>query len=105
MKSLALILLSIVCLAFAEGSTNWSIACSVHVDFVEGAKNQQRNDEMMKNLQKFLMEAEKEGKADKPMMIKEVDGKMVMEPIPQEILETFQFPDHLSSGGEEKEEF
>lgn len=52
-------------------------------------------DEQMKALQQFLFEAEKEGKADKPMMIKHVDGKMVMEAIPDDILANFVFPDQL----------
>lgn len=47
----------------------------------------------MQELQKFLMNAEKEGNADRPMMIKNVGGKMVMEEIPADILANFQFPD------------
>ena len=56
---------------------------------------------MMKELQKFLMQAEKEGRADKPMMIKNVDGKMVMEEVPQDILDTFEFPSGMLNEKEE----
>lgn len=52
-------------------------------------------DQQMKNLQEFLQKAESEGKADRPMMIKEVDGKMVMEPIPEEMMGNFVFPDQI----------
>lgn len=52
-------------------------------------------DEHMKAIQKMLMDAEAGGKADKPMMIKNVGGKMVMEPIPEDIMANFVFPDQL----------
>jgi hypothetical protein len=55
----------------------------------------------MKELQKILMQAEKDGKADKPMMFKNVDGKMVMEEIPQDILDTFEFPSGMMNDKEE----
>jgi len=50
-------------------------------------------DAQMKALQQFLMEAEAGGHADKPMMIKEVDGRMVMEAVPEEMMKNFVFPD------------
>lgn len=49
----------------------------------------------MEALQRFLQQAEADGKADKPMMVREVDGKMVMEPIPDDILANFHFPSEL----------
>lgn len=58
----------------------------------------------MKRMQEFLVKAEKEGRADKPMMIKEVDGQMVMEEIPKEVLDSFEFPNGMMGDTIEKDE-
>ena len=49
----------------------------------------------MEALQRFLQQAESDGKADKPMMVREVDGKMVMEAIPDDIMANFHFPSEM----------
>lgn len=56
-------------------------------------EQQEAMNKQMQELQKFLMQAEADGAADKPMMIKNVDGKMVVEEIPPEVLANFHFPD------------
>ena len=76
-------------------STNHDVVGKVEKQQQKEASPEQQAamNRQMQKLQEFLIKAEKEGNADRPMMIKNVDGKMVMEEIPADILANFQFPE------------
>lgn len=65
--------------------------CTDRAVAAAGSSASPEQQKQMEKLQEFLMSAEKEGKADRPMMIKEVNGKMVMEEIPEDIMANFKF--------------
>jgi hypothetical protein len=78
-----------------QGLLQLALAVLTLVAALSDAEKKAQMDDQMKAIQKFLMEAESDGKADKPMMIKNVNGKMVMEPIPEDVMKNFVFPDQL----------